>query len=269
MPVTAFRGGTITQDHRRHLPHWPPPLNHSKLQTRIQRSPASRTTVSSVGMISPRLILVNRSPGRRESSARYTAWRREVHIVETNLRTTLDDAVRAAANEMERVLVTYDVRALVMLARRWADEGLGHAGILLAQGQPPVGDLLRRLHVVLKRYEAAVLRDTVRFIRTQGHVRGAIDALFARTGRGIANDRTGTQAISGKARRSWWARQGSNPRPPRCKRGALPLSYSPAASVYQYQAAAGARRGRARRARRGCGVYPPGPHSLGPGFRCR
>ncbi len=27
--------------------------------------------------------------------------------------------------------------------------------------------------------------------------------------------------------RAAWARQGSNLRPPRCKRGALPLSYSP------------------------------------------
>ena len=58
------------------------------------------------------------------------------------------------ATRESRVLVTYNIRDYVPMARTWAAEGRSHAGILVS-GQLAFGELLRRIIRFLARTDPA------------------------------------------------------------------------------------------------------------------
>lgn len=83
-----------------------------------------------------------------------------VHAKEIGRRACSDAEQLAFAAAEHRVLVTHNRRDFLALARRWWDRHHHHAGIVYAR-QAPVGELLRRLLVLLDELKAEYLRDLI------------------------------------------------------------------------------------------------------------
>lgn len=83
-----------------------------------------------------------------------------VHAAEVGRRAYPDAEQLAFAAAEQRVLVTHNRRDFLTLARQWWDRDDHHAGIVYAR-QAPVGDLLRRLLLLLDEMTAEDLRDLI------------------------------------------------------------------------------------------------------------
>jgi hypothetical protein len=74
-----------------------------------------------------------------------------------------DESQLNFATQENRCLVTFNVGDFVRLHNRWIDAGHEHAGIIVSK-QLPVGEMLRRLLVLLQKENADSMRGQVRFL---------------------------------------------------------------------------------------------------------
>jgi len=69
-----------------------------------------------------------------------------------------DDEILAAAHTLRFTLVTYDVRTIPSLLKRWAESGIRHGGIIFVDQRTlrpsDMGGLARTLAMVIQRYSA-------------------------------------------------------------------------------------------------------------------
>jgi len=81
---------------------------------------------------------------------------------EGRLGTTDKDQLEFAAEE-NRCLVTFNIGDFVQLHNLWLQPGREHADIIVSK-QLPVGEVLRRLLVLLQREDAASMSGQLRFL---------------------------------------------------------------------------------------------------------
>lgn len=83
-------------------------------------------------------------------------------------RTASDEEVLRVAFQDERVLVTFDLRTVPPLLKRWAETGVSHAGVILIDQKTirpgNVGGLIRPLQLISARDDIP-WRDRVIFLR--------------------------------------------------------------------------------------------------------
>ena len=86
--------------------------------------------------------------------------------VEDGLGDAADEAVLARAAELRMVLLTNNDRDFSPMARRWADAGRNHAGILISEQfrNRELGEFLRRLIRFLDTVTAGEMRNAVRYL---------------------------------------------------------------------------------------------------------
>ncbi len=75
-----------------------------------------------------------------------------MHLAETGLRGAPDEAVREAAANMGRVLVTHNVRDFLHLVQRWSEQGRNHPGILLVGRPMSVSEEAERIAEAIQRH---------------------------------------------------------------------------------------------------------------------
>jgi hypothetical protein len=69
-----------------------------------------------------------------------------------------DEAQLTWAAEQGRCIMTFNVAHFSRAHRRWLEEGGHHAGIVVCQ-QVPLGEFLRRCHLLLSTYTPDMVRD--------------------------------------------------------------------------------------------------------------
>ena len=74
-----------------------------------------------------------------------------------------DESQLNFATEENRCLVTFNVGDFVRLHNHWIDEGREHAGIIVSK-QLPVGEMLRRLLILLQKESGDSMRGQMRFL---------------------------------------------------------------------------------------------------------
>jgi predicted nuclease of predicted toxin-antitoxin system len=86
--------------------------------------------------------------------------------VEDGLGDATDEAVLARAAELRMVLLTNNDRDFSPMARRWADAGRNHAGILISEQfrNRELGEFLRLLIRFLDTVTAGEMRNAVRYL---------------------------------------------------------------------------------------------------------
>jgi predicted nuclease of predicted toxin-antitoxin system len=74
-----------------------------------------------------------------------------------------DESQLNFATQENRCLVTFNVGDFVRLHNRWIDAGREHAGIIVSK-QLPIGEMLRRLLILLQKENEDSMRGQVRFL---------------------------------------------------------------------------------------------------------
>ena len=89
-----------------------------------------------------------------------------VHAKEVGNDRASDEEHLLWATRQGRTVVTYDRDDFPILAQRWAEQGLDHAGIILAIAPPVIsaGLVLRRLHAFLDTVSADEMVNQVRWL---------------------------------------------------------------------------------------------------------
>lgn len=81
---------------------------------------------------------------------------------------TDDDAILSAAARTNRTLVTYDLRTVPLLLKRWAESGIEHAGVVFVDSrtipQSGIGSLARALREFWRAERDSDWRNRVAFL---------------------------------------------------------------------------------------------------------
>jgi len=87
-----------------------------------------------------------------------------IHLCEIGFGGKSDDEVLALASEHQRAVVTYNGKDFIPLARKYFEESIEHAGIILSD-QVSRGELQKRVEKLLRSLSGAELKNTVRFLQ--------------------------------------------------------------------------------------------------------
>jgi hypothetical protein len=98
-----------------------------------------------------------------------------IHIADWRegiFRTAEDSEILQACLEEARIFVTYDLRTIPNLLRRWAAEDRSHAGVIFGDGHSvPPNDpaaIATALATILKEISTSEMTNVIRYLRRSG-----------------------------------------------------------------------------------------------------